>query len=111
MELKTIQDIEQAIGALPRQQLAELYAWMDRHRALALRGEGSADGIANLYLDSLTWLANNRADYAGKWVALMGSELLAVDSNAQTVYACVRGLDPPALVVQVEPEDRPFGGW
>ncbi len=32
MELKTIQDIERAIDALPPQELAELYAWLDRHR-------------------------------------------------------------------------------
>jgi hypothetical protein len=32
MELKTIQDIERAIDALPPEQLAELYAWLDRHR-------------------------------------------------------------------------------
>ncbi len=32
MELKTIQDIERAIDALPPQKLAELYAWLDRHR-------------------------------------------------------------------------------
>jgi hypothetical protein len=32
MERKTIQDIERAIDALPPQELAELYAWLDRHR-------------------------------------------------------------------------------
>jgi hypothetical protein len=32
MELKTIQDIERAIDALPPQELARLYAWLDRHR-------------------------------------------------------------------------------
>jgi hypothetical protein len=32
MELKTIQDIERAIDALPPHELAELYAWLDRHR-------------------------------------------------------------------------------
>jgi len=32
MELKTIHDIERAITALPPQELAELYAWLDRHR-------------------------------------------------------------------------------
>lgn len=33
MELKTIHDIERAIDALPAQELAELYAWLDRHRS------------------------------------------------------------------------------
>jgi hypothetical protein len=33
MNLTTIQDIERAIDALPPQDLAELYAWLDRHRS------------------------------------------------------------------------------
>jgi hypothetical protein len=32
MEMKTIQEIERAIDALPPHQLAELYAWLDSHR-------------------------------------------------------------------------------
>lgn len=32
MEFKTIQEIERAIDALPQKELAELYAWLDRHR-------------------------------------------------------------------------------
>lgn len=30
--MKTVQGIERAIDALPREQLAELYAWLDQHR-------------------------------------------------------------------------------
>jgi len=33
VELKTIQD-KRAIDALPPHELAELYAWLDRHRPL-----------------------------------------------------------------------------
>jgi hypothetical protein len=32
LSLTSIQDIERAIDALPPQELAELYAWIDRHR-------------------------------------------------------------------------------
>jgi len=32
MSLTSIQDIERAIDALPPQELAELYAWIDQHR-------------------------------------------------------------------------------
>jgi hypothetical protein len=32
MELKTIQEIERAIDALPPQEQAALYSWIDRHR-------------------------------------------------------------------------------
>ena len=31
MELKTVEDIERAIDALPPHELAELYAWLGRH--------------------------------------------------------------------------------
>jgi hypothetical protein len=33
MNLTTVQEIERAIDALPPQELAELYAWLDRHRS------------------------------------------------------------------------------
>jgi hypothetical protein len=33
MNLTTVQDIERAIDALPPQELAELYAWLDHHRS------------------------------------------------------------------------------
>jgi len=42
MELKTIQDIERAIDALPPHQLAELYAWLDQHRAPHLKAGSEA---------------------------------------------------------------------
>lgn len=32
MELKTIRVIERAMDALPPQELAKLYAWLERHR-------------------------------------------------------------------------------
>ena len=37
MELKTIQDIERAIDALPPHEVAELYAWLDLHRPPQLK--------------------------------------------------------------------------
>lgn len=32
MRLDTLQEIERAINALPPQELAKLYVWLDRHR-------------------------------------------------------------------------------
>jgi hypothetical protein len=46
MELKTIHEIERAIDALPPQELAELYAWLDRHRPSALANTQSSGGEA-----------------------------------------------------------------
>lgn len=42
MDMKTIQEIERAIDALPPQQLAELYAWLDRHRPTRLKSGSEA---------------------------------------------------------------------
>ena len=42
MELKTLQDIERAIDALPPQELAELYGWLDRHRSQHPAQSGAA---------------------------------------------------------------------
>ena len=36
MHLETVQEIERAIDALSPQLLAELYAWLDRHRSLQM---------------------------------------------------------------------------
>lgn len=64
-----------------------------------------------IYEQALAWVATNREMYAGRWIALQGSQLLATGKNARDVHARVRGLDPPALIVRIEPEDLPFAGW
>jgi len=61
----------------------------------------------------LRWLAENRAAYAGKWVALERGRLVSVGDDAQEVYetALRQGLESP-FVARVELLDTPsFGGW
>lgn len=36
MEFNNVQEIERAIGALPPEQLAELYAWLEQNRPLSV---------------------------------------------------------------------------
>ncbi len=62
------------------------------------------------------WLAENSDKYAGQWVALDGSRLLAHGDDAQSVYrtsrAALAGSDRVPLVVLVQSADAlPFGGW
>lgn len=62
------------------------------------------------------WLAENSDQYAGQWVALDGSRLLAHGADAQAVYrtsqAALAGSDRVPLVVLVQSADAlPFGGW
>ncbi len=61
--------------------------------------------------EALAWLARNREKYSGQWIALRGAELLATGTNARDIYAQVRGISPSVLILKIEREDLPFGGW
>jgi hypothetical protein len=61
--------------------------------------------------EAMGWLAANRQKYVGLWIALQGSRLLAIGRTAKEVYSRIRDERPPALVVKIEAEDLPFGGW
>jgi hypothetical protein len=61
--------------------------------------------------EALRWLSENRRAYAGQWVALAGSTLLAASKDARDVYARVLDERPPALMVKVDAQDMPFAGW
>jgi hypothetical protein len=61
--------------------------------------------------ETLRWLAGNRSRYTGKWIALLGSRLLAVGDTGKEVYAQVAGEPVPPLVLRVEEEEPPFAGW
>ena len=58
----------------------------------------------------MRWLAENRHRYVGQWVALEGSCLLASGATARDVFARVSDRPSP-LVVRVDEDDLPFGGW
>jgi len=59
------------------------------------------------------WLHRHRGEYAGAWVALEGTRLVAVGSSARQVLdaAKLAGYEQPLVVhIPSEPE-LPFGGW
>jgi predicted DNA-binding antitoxin AbrB/MazE fold protein len=63
--------------------------------------------------EEMLWLANESGLYAGQWVALDGSRLVAHGSELGPVSAAARaaGVDQP-LLTHVPPQDElPFGGW
>lgn len=59
------------------------------------------------------WLKEHKHEYAGKWVAVEGDQLISVGDNAKEVYAAARaaGIKSP-FVEYISPfDDLPFGGW
>lgn len=55
------------------------------------------------------WLKDHRTEYANKWVALKGGQLISHSANAKEVFAAADAAGAPdALVVFVESDaDRP----
>jgi len=60
----------------------------------------------------MRWLADHRAAYSGRWIAIAGNRLLAEGNTAKQVYDLIRGSHERPLVVKIEGADQaPFGGW
>lgn len=60
----------------------------------------------------MEWLRQHRAEYGGRWVALIGDTLLSAANTAREVYDAVRNLEERPVVVRVEAQDEPpFSGW
>jgi hypothetical protein len=57
------------------------------------------------------WLARNRSQYAGQWIAIQGDRLIANSERAQDVFTAAKTVTPRALVVQIEKSELPFAGW
>ncbi|MGH9719212.1 MAG: DUF5678 domain-containing protein [Bryobacteraceae bacterium] len=68
------------------------------------------------YIDrtkEMKWIHDHRKEYADKWVALDGDQLIAAADDGQTVFraADARGISRP-FVVHMDPADPlPFAGW
>ena len=63
--------------------------------------------------EEFLWLANESGPYAGQWVALDGSRLIAHGTELAVVSEAARaaGVDRP-LLTHLPPEgELPFGGW
>lgn len=63
------------------------------------------------FLEEAQWLAKNRSQFAGRWIALQGGRLLAVGDTAREVFLKVADEKTPPLVIRLENDDLPFAGW
>jgi hypothetical protein len=61
--------------------------------------------------EEAAWLAANRVRYAGRWVALVGGNLLAVGDSARDVFQATRQTTTTPLIIRVDEEALPFAGW
>jgi len=59
------------------------------------------------------WLREHGPEYAGRWVALEGRELVALGTTAREVIngAKALGYHQPLVVRVPIPSDAPFAGW
>lgn len=59
------------------------------------------------------WVRSHWREYAGRWVALDGSRLVAEASGSREALEKARasGVVSPFLVHVAEPSELPFGGW
>lgn len=60
----------------------------------------------------LEWLAKESREYAGQWVALDGSRLVAHGAKLASVRAAAEAAGvPQPFFASVPDDDLPFGGW
>ena len=64
-----------------------------------------------LHKEALEWLRTNRHRYAGQWVALHGSRLLAVGATARDMYSQIGEEVISPFVARIEGDTLPFAGW
>lgn len=61
----------------------------------------------------MQWIARERRNFAGQWVALSGNRLVAHGSDGYEVWRSARaaGVDRPFLSHLPDLDELPFGGW
>lgn len=87
--------LERAIGRYPQdERLRRLYHTIAPGRVVR-RDIHYRDRVMEA-----AWIQAHRAQYRGKWVALLGEQVLGIADNLQTVLRCVRKhhLDEPPLI-------------
>lgn len=63
--------------------------------------------------EELQWLATQAALYAGQWVAISGSQLVASGADLASVQQAAKsaGVQRPLLTHVPPANEEPFGGW
>jgi hypothetical protein len=61
--------------------------------------------------EEAAWIAANAARFAGRWIALLGGQLLAVGDSAREVFDKSSTAAFAPLVIHLPEGDLPFAGW
>ena len=63
--------------------------------------------------EELAWIGEHAKEYAGQWVAVSGSRLVAHGTDLEVVSQAARvaGVDRPLFHHVPEANELPFGGW
>jgi predicted exporter len=116
METDLLNQIKQqsVLLSLPeKQDLADFLARQVQNDLSELKQSANGSKPNKIRILEREWLNENRAAFAGQWVALDGDELLSHGTDGRQVYveAKAKGVKVP-FVVHLEAEDElPFGGW
>ena len=110
-------EVEASLAARARALGVELDAYVQtllqqQAASSPLRPVDDATQEVERQMSELSWLETHREQFAGRWVALEGSVLLAVGDSAREVYAAIARREGAPLVTRIEPEGQlPFAGW
>ncbi len=111
--IRELQRVQQELPSSPiasPQILERLKAHREQQRVSEVKRKRREEEQRRWKIES-TWLAQNRHLYRGQWIALDYDTLLAASFNADEVFDKVRGHVPTPLVVRIEDNELPFGGW
>ena len=110
MQITLEQVITEARSLLPEDR-ARLRQWLDEQASERPRQTQAEEDKFRL---ALAWIRENRALYAGQWVALDGNRLISNGTSAIQVHRAAQaaGFKAPLLEhISANEKDLPFGGW
>lgn len=102
-----------ALSPQEKLELARFLAEQARLDAITQQAEAKPHAVIDQRELHLAWLKANREQYAGKYVALNGNQLVGHGATLREANEAARqqGVDHPFLVHVSSEHDAPFGGW
>jgi len=82
-----------------------------RHALDEIRSIREARETRKRLADEFAWIERHRSQYAGQWIAILGSKLLATGDSAREVFQAVANTNPIPLVLRIDNEESSFAGW